>query len=541
MTVSKSFFPESIRALAKWLLLAAGASFVVAFSIWQGAYNYDPHHWGLMFSNANDILLNKKPYKEIFIPYGILTTSIQALALLIWGQNLQSLIGVTAAFYALGLVGLFFLAQILTKNTKLSIFVFVTAVLLHPLAIYPWANYIAFPFFIWFCVLIFDSKISATKTVVAGLLLGCSVLSRENLFAPAIGALLLISIDRFVFKDAALVNKKNHVLYLLLAFGLLILSFFLAVIYYDLAHFWYQTSVLMPQTMAKMFLVGGVQDGLTNLTAYFVNGAKGTEGARAFLLSLMAASCVAVTIFSLTIFKSKKGIYFSKIKNLTLVSLISLMLLSSAIHLIDLFRLATGFSMAIILIYVIAEKLKIENFVFGLVAWLFANSLSGGHGNGFYVGNAQRSTAGESSQIAMFAGQRWPKNVTDFYERFDSDIKKIKINQCQIKFFKNKTHDAFLAVLTGFDQYQLAPYGHSVFNFSTNEFFDAMRPDLNFNRKINNGDQDIILIDQVEFSKTNEYIPPTGFYVAKSYVTPPSHFFKKNSSTLLVIPMSCQI
>jgi hypothetical protein len=28
---------------------------IVAHSVWQGIYNLDPHHWGLMLSNAKDL------------------------------------------------------------------------------------------------------------------------------------------------------------------------------------------------------------------------------------------------------------------------------------------------------------------------------------------------------------------------------------------------------------------------------------------------------------------------------------------------------
>ena len=62
------------------LLLIFSPIFVVLFSIWQGAYNIDPHHWGLMLSNAKDLYEGQTPYQDIFIQYGILTTILQAFA-----------------------------------------------------------------------------------------------------------------------------------------------------------------------------------------------------------------------------------------------------------------------------------------------------------------------------------------------------------------------------------------------------------------------------------------------------------------------------
>ncbi len=82
---------------------------VVVFSIWQGAYNVDPHHWGLMLSNAKDLHDGLYPYKDIFIQYGVLTTVLQALAYGA-GQNMLSLIVITALLYAIGLLLVYLIA-----------------------------------------------------------------------------------------------------------------------------------------------------------------------------------------------------------------------------------------------------------------------------------------------------------------------------------------------------------------------------------------------------------------------------------------------
>ena len=44
------------------------------FSIYSYSYIHDPHHHGLVFSNALDLLNGKRPYDEIFLQYGFLTT-----------------------------------------------------------------------------------------------------------------------------------------------------------------------------------------------------------------------------------------------------------------------------------------------------------------------------------------------------------------------------------------------------------------------------------------------------------------------------------
>ena len=84
---------------------------IIGISVFRGAYHLDPLHWALMFSNAQDIVALKKPYQEIYIQYGILTTLIHGLAFII-KSNLISIIFITALFY---FIGIFILYKISTK------------------------------------------------------------------------------------------------------------------------------------------------------------------------------------------------------------------------------------------------------------------------------------------------------------------------------------------------------------------------------------------------------------------------------------------
>ena len=55
--------------------------FFSVLSLYIYQFIYDGHHHGLMFSNAIDLLNAKKPYEEIFIQYGFLTTIIHSIGL----------------------------------------------------------------------------------------------------------------------------------------------------------------------------------------------------------------------------------------------------------------------------------------------------------------------------------------------------------------------------------------------------------------------------------------------------------------------------
>ena len=110
---------------------------VVGLSVWQGQYSLDPHHWGLMLSDAKDLFEGKLPYQEIFIQYGIFTTLIHAFAYIFLGGNLIGLILITSVLYAIGLWFLFLLATYITKSNWLASLIVLTAVLTHPIVIYP--------------------------------------------------------------------------------------------------------------------------------------------------------------------------------------------------------------------------------------------------------------------------------------------------------------------------------------------------------------------------------------------------------------------
>ena len=95
---------------------------IVLLSIAQGAYTLDPHHWGLMLSNAKDLWDGKLPYQEIFIQYGMLTTLIQAMGFGL-GKNLLSIITISSLFYAIGVWVAYLISTKLMVNKSTSLYV----------------------------------------------------------------------------------------------------------------------------------------------------------------------------------------------------------------------------------------------------------------------------------------------------------------------------------------------------------------------------------------------------------------------------------
>src|SRR6476660_1196478 len=185
---------ESSNRLLYAAVIVLAALFVVVLSVVQGAFTLDPHHWGLMTSNAVDIARGRVPYKEIFLGYGFLTAYLDYLFFAA-GKNVLSIIFGVSTLYSVGLVGVYFLTFHLVKKRRVALYAFLTSFFLHPLAIFPWPNYVAFPFITFGCLCIVKGRGNWWIGLLGGALLGLAVLARENLFlalAPAIVALVPI-------------------------------------------------------------------------------------------------------------------------------------------------------------------------------------------------------------------------------------------------------------------------------------------------------------------------------------------------------------
>ena len=90
------------------LIVIAISLFSFLISVWQSTYVYDAHHWGLVASNAYDLLNNKIPYKEIFIQYGIFTTLLHSIFMKIGSQSVISIFFFTSVIYSISIYFFFF-------------------------------------------------------------------------------------------------------------------------------------------------------------------------------------------------------------------------------------------------------------------------------------------------------------------------------------------------------------------------------------------------------------------------------------------------
>lgn len=500
---------------------------VVIASAFEGSYRIDPHHWGIMLSSAKDLIEGKLPYKEIYNIYGILTTGIHSVAFKYLGGNFISIITATAFFYTIGLLLLYKITLIITNDKKLAWFVTIISILIHPVAIYPWSNYIAFPFLMGgVYYLLFN--INKKNIIISGFLFSLAILSREGVAIPVI--LIIIT---FSIVDCVIIKSKiNKILkqYFYVGIGLLIpVSIFaLYLVKNELTNYWVILSVSLPKIYAQgqfphmsslkflnPFLLE-LWNGLINLDVHWI----------CVLLMLV------VTIFGLIFSALKlKSCDEQRLKIIKL-SFASLILLITTLHIPEIFRISTGSIAGIIVLFYWLKTVRLDNIGFVILSiFLVLNLFKISSGNPFYPEPQTRTQAEYIYKPDILKGQLWPIKKQEYYLDFQNYMDEISKLKCNIKYHYNETMDTVLYALSPFERFQLTPYLHSLFDF--------LRPDLDYKRKISEATE-IIIFKIVSSEDVNNAVIPKGYVLFKKLETTPTQWvYKQDDSLIILIPAIC--
>ena len=203
MNFLRSIFLKNI-SLINFLIIF----FFFIYSILFIRYQYDGHHIGLIYSNSLDFINGKKPYKEIFIQYGILSTIINSLILVIFDNKIFFISFFNSMFYSFGIL---LISKTIKNFTNVNLSILATIIILfnHPIPWLPWPNYIAF-FFI--SISTYLLSINRKYFFLIGFFFGLSILSRQDLFIPIIISLTTYGIINFFLK--ILFKFKNLILFI---------------------------------------------------------------------------------------------------------------------------------------------------------------------------------------------------------------------------------------------------------------------------------------------------------------------------------------
>lgn len=568
---------------------------VVMFSYIQGAHNLDPHHWGLMLSNAKDLSEGALPYKNIFIQYGIFTTLIQALAFGV-GGNMLSIILVTSLFYAAGLIIVYRIGLHIFKNQALAIYTLTLIFLFHPLAIYPWSNYIAFPFLMLGIYFLIHSEESSGKKnnydlYLCGVSFSFAILSREGLlYAVMIFILCAFVIDYYHLNDF----RKSFFRYLKVILGIAapISIFFLYLLSNDLLDYWVAFSIKLPalyasesfgflknfifealfQEMYKGYRYFDIRWILVSLiifsclwaifSQFFASKTNGsylskrtlkialiifmilaiaTQLSESFKLTsrdqawlpfvFIIFLCLVGFTFSLLVSgnQQKKGLNPSLIK----IAVAALLLLSSALHLSEIFRIGTGsiIGVIVLLAYLDNKGIAKPTFIF-LVAWLFLTAIYGNRGNYFLPSIDTLAHAEVVTDPPILRGQRWAKDATTYYQNVNETLEKLQHSSCGAKYIINETQDAIITAVSPLKALQIAP-------FAVSSSVRKLRPDDDILLQ-NTPHYEIILLQSMP--RSVEYIaikPPEQKQLLAQFLIPKQAFLPDNQQLLIFASEAC--
>ncbi len=535
MLDKKSYFFKLIKTkdyLIKFIsssLIAGLILFFVVFgSYWLNIYSNDPQHFGNMLSNAKDLSNGLLPYKYIFILYGILTTIIHALAFKL-GGNLSSIIFATSIAYGLGLVFLYILSIKITNNIKLSSFVIITGFLLHPFVILPWSNYIAFPFIVLGFIGLSNNQITASTTLMTGISFGLAVLAREGLILPISLILITYTILNFKLKDL------HFYWFLILGFFAPIIIFFSYLYFNHLLTYWYKISIILPSIFQEKVFHDASAKGI--LIFFYDLLKKSTHpDYRWFLIS---AIFVINFIFIIKILINKNKKNTELINNTLLLLCVScFLLISTSLHLRQIFRIATASVIGLIPFYYFLEKYKKSNLIFFFVCFSLITTLFK-QNTGIYDFPSKQiiNSSVEVKTPSYLSGQILPTKAVDYYQNIESDFKKIKKLRCNIRYHYNYTRDAFLQVISPFEQYQVAPSFIGGGGGAVD--VEIIRPDLNIDNKIKSSSDLMFLYIPVDPDHSKNIPFPKNYVVFSSYFIPEAKWIEPGQKLQLLVPKSC--
>ena len=441
-------------------------TFILSFlsffgSIMQSLYVYDGHHWGLMASNAYELLDNKIPYKEIFIQYGILTTVLHSISLKIFSLNVISIFYVTCFIYSISII-FFYIVIKNNSNENFGLFSVICLLLIHPFVNHPWHNYITFLFLL--ISLFFLQNVGNKAKIISGIFFALAVLSYEKFFL--IFFIFLLTIFFVGIKNKSL--KKFNLFTLGSIIPLII--FFSFIIKKDIFSDWLNFSSISDLYLNENYIIL-ILNFIKKIFTYGVfNFVYEPYWLFFFSLIIINSIFVFICIFKKDLLKKQEFILYCAV--------ISLACFSSAIHSFNSFRLATGSILGIMVLIFYLQKITNNDTRYALVVSILiilclGINLKKSENNKLYI-YTNVDDHYKSNKIKFFESFRWKDDTWKNLIFLENKIKKIK-NQCpSIQYAVNFTNDSYyyLMLTKSFETFQKMPW------FNRKKIFDNKTMEL---------------------------------------------------------------
>lgn len=405
-------------------------------------YQYDGHHVGLIYSNSIDFINGKLPYKEIFIQYGILTTIINSLILLIFDNKIIFICIFNSIFYYFGIL---FINKTIHNFTNLKLALISTVIILfnHPIPWLPWSNYIAF-FFISFGLYLLS--VNKKYYFLIGFVLSLSILSRQEIFFPIIFSLIVFSLIYIFFRNK--LNLKN-IIYFIIGFLFPKIIFLIYLFSLDLFDYWIKY-LSLPNIYLDIYGIS-IYKLILDFIIFFTS-----ESFFSFIIFPQYFLISIILIFNsifFILFLFKK----IHIKNEILFIIIIGNLLSSLSLKIELFRLYTSVIFGLIALLYVVNNIKNKDFKNKMILLILLPSIFSfcfyPLGNNHLFKKINYSPTELKIKDSNFDYNLWPVQKIKIINIL-SDLSK----KCDVKYLENLTWDTMYSTVGNYDRIRVIPY-----------------------------------------------------------------------------------
>ena len=431
---------------------------------------YDGHHFGLIYSNAIDLLNGKEPYKEIFIQYGIITPLINSIVLFLSNNKAIFIYITTIFFYATSVL---LISEIIKKkiNINYSYLVIFLIFFNHPIPWLPWSNYTMFFFIILSIYYLYNKE----NLFLFGFFIALAILSRQELFLS-----VLISFFIWIVIELSknkIVPKYKNIIKILIGFFIPLFLFLIFLYQNDIFSYWYQY-LYIPSYYLDLYGIS-----LFNLILEYIKFFT-TDGFFSFVVTPQYL-LISIILISNTLFIM--GHIMGKLKfekQILYISILTICLSSLSLK-IEIFRLYTSVVIGLIPLLIFIKNLSSRDLrnkiTVSLVAIMTYSFVFYNFGNN-PVFTKTKFSENLKVDIEQYRFFNWPKYKVKSL-KFINEL----TNNCEVEFLENITFDTLLGVNPKYERIKLLPYEKaSVKNSNFHKYLNNIKnPNTHYFDKIN--------------------------------------------------------
>ncbi len=505
-------------------------------SIFKSVYDTDPTHPSFMYYDAKKLLDGLVLYKDIFVVYGVLTTLLQSISLIIFGNYLISPSIITGLLYSLSFLFFYKVLRNFNLDKNYSAITTLIIFIIHPAIVLPWSNYVAY-FFLILGIFFLTKNKSYFYYITAGIFLGLSVLSRQSYFFPITIFFFFLIIFEF---------SKYKKIYIISGYIFPLLVFLLYLLFKDLFYFWTLATFKWPAIIVVSQFHPDFDQYSNIILRYFsllipiikklFLSLFDLDVKWFFYLCLLFINIIYIVLY----FFLKKNKIFFKL-DLLLISILSILFFSEAVHIPQIIRLSTGAIIGVITVAVIVYESRVflKNFfknIFFLnisiiLVFIFISIiLFKAHKTYEHVFQLKKNFSNPKVEVLRF--QRYPDEISFFYQNINSEIMRAK-KKYIINYSFNFTNNALLpSLVNNTKNFQISShYGfEGISGLSTFGHVYKYRKDLSYNNTFFKND--IIVFQNVENKKE---IFSDNFFIFSELKYP---LHQKKNIMLILLPIN---